>query len=666
MRSLFLCLALATLCAKAQQTNILVDPALHHLGEKEVKTFPPSNQKPENPRFDAEFAAKQNGSEWTLRLEQSDVSDDWGIELNGRRIARLRIVEPATTSYFALPPGALAEGTNKLSIVPGNPADDILVGNIEIIPKALRDVRQLGHVIVMVHGSDSQKFMPARITIANREKVFADIYNVTPASSAWRDGIIYSGEEPVQFDLPQGDWLISATRGMEWSHPTVPLRIFIGQTVPITLKLRPAVDTTGYIAADTHLHTYTFSKHGDASVDERVVSLAGEGVEFAVATDHNHVTDYKPRQTALGLTSYYTPVMGNEITTSNGHFNAFPLKPTAKTPEIKETNWVRLVENIRAEGAQYVILNHPRWPAITNSPFAIWGLNRASGSRSNDMAFTVDAMEVINSTVPLQDASYMLRDWFALWNRGEHLWGVGASDTHTIHDVAGQGRTYIPSATDDPANINVDAIIQEMRAGNMSVSYGIFAYAKVNGAAKMGQTATPTTGMVEVLFHVASPEWISPTQAVVYLNGLKVAETNLAKVTSLPFRADLNFKIPAPKNDAYLVCAAYGKAIDDPAWPTYAKYTLAVTNPIFIDADKNGKYSSPRESALAAMQKMQPLTTAKIERALNEVDAAIGVQLLSEAKLRLPIEQLSAWTNLVKTIASRNELFALYRDSSAK
>jgi hypothetical protein len=665
MRSLFLSLIIATFTANAQQTNILIDANLHHLGEKEVKTFPTPNQKPENPRLDFTFEAKQNLTEWTLRLDQRDVSDEWAIELNGQRIARLSIIVPGTTSYFSVAPGSLVEGTNKLAIVPSNPADDILVGKLELIPKPLRDVRQLAHVIVIVTGDEANKPTPARITIANREKIFADVYNVTPASAAWRNGIIYSGEHPVEFDVPQGDWIISATRGMEWSHPSAPVRLFIGQSVPVTLKLQRQVDTTGYIAADTHLHTYTYSRHGDASVDERVLSLAGEGVEFAVATDHNHVTDYKPRQAALGLTSYFTRVPGNEVTTTNGHFNAFPFKLDAKTPSTKETNWVRLVENIRAAGAQYVILNHPRWPTITNSPFAYWGLNRADGSRTNAMQYTVDAMEVINSTVPLKDGAYMLRDWFALWNRGEHLWGVGSSDTHTIHDVAGQGRTYIPSATDDPAGINVDSIIKEMQVGNMSVSYGIFGHATVNGSVKMGQIAKPSETTIEVLFHVAAPNWISPTQAVVYLNGVKVAETNLVKGTGLSLDRDLKFKVPAPAHDAHLICVAYGQGLDDPAWPTYAKYTLAVTNPIFIDADKDGKYRSPRETALALIDKLAPLSARSVESALDDVDPAIGVQLLSEAKLRLPATQLDAWAVIVRKAALRNELFALYADSTA-
>src|SRR6185295_2903151 len=148
---------------------------------------------------------------------------------------------------------------------------------------------------------------------------------------------------PVEFDLPEGEWIVSATRGMEWGRPQVKIHTFIGQTARISLPISREVDTTGFIAADTHLHTYTHSGHGDASVDERVITLAGEGVELAIATDHNHFTDYKPRQAALGSSQYFTSVIGNEVTTSNGHFNAFPFNLDSQKPNHKETNWVKLI-----------------------------------------------------------------------------------------------------------------------------------------------------------------------------------------------------------------------------------------------------------------------------------------------------------------------------------
>ncbi len=38
-------------------------------------------------------------------------------------------------------------------------------------------------------------------------------------------------------------------------------------------------DTSGFIAADTHLHTLTFSGHDNAMVEDRLLTSASEGVE---------------------------------------------------------------------------------------------------------------------------------------------------------------------------------------------------------------------------------------------------------------------------------------------------------------------------------------------------------------------------------------------------
>src|SRR5205085_671010 len=77
---------------------------------------------------------------------------------------------------------------------------------------------------------------------------------------------------------------------------------------------------------DTHVHTLTYSGHGDATLDERVLTLAGEGVELPVAAEHNRQIDYHAAAVRLGVRKYFTPVVGNEVTTAVGHFNVFPLR----------------------------------------------------------------------------------------------------------------------------------------------------------------------------------------------------------------------------------------------------------------------------------------------------------------------------------------------------
>jgi hypothetical protein len=665
MRSFFLFLFTASLASFGQQTNVLVEAGILHLGEKQVAKFPEANRKPSGPKLERTFESQSNPTEWTLRLSQENVTDDWPIQINNQPIGRLNIRAGQHISYFKIPPGALVEGTNTLAIIPSNRADDVLVGQVEVIPERMRDLLKLGHVVINVTEPNGRAPVPARVTIASADGKLAELYNFTPVTAAWRKGIFYTGGLPVELDLPQGDWVVSATRGVEWSRPQVKLRVFVGQNNRMTLPIAHDIDTTGFIAVDTHLHTYTFSGHGDANVDERIITLAGEGVELAIATDHNHFTDYKPRQAALGASQFFTSVIGNEVTTANGHVNGFPFTVDSIKPNFKETNWVKLVADIRERGAQYVILNHPRWPALTNNPFLKWGVNRAEGSRTNAMALTMDAMEVVNSTVPLKDPNYLLRDWFALWNRGEHLWAVGASDTHTVADPPGQGRTYVASSSDDPASIDVDAAIKQMQAGNMSVSYGLFGTVTVNGAAHMGQLAKPVDGAINVVFHVASPNWITARKAIVYLNGLKVAEQELVMVPRTTLSTNVTFKIPAPPHDAHLVCVAYGDGVKDPSWKTLHDYTLAVTNPVFIDVDGDGKFSSAHDTAVAQLKKLEPLSVAKIESAIAGVDDAVGVQMMAQAKLQLPAKELEHWNRLLDKLASQHELYQFYRSPLA-
>ena len=658
MRSFFLSLFAASLIAGAfaQQTNILVDPNLIHIGQKTVSSFPESLRKPSAPRLDRSFESQANAEEWTLKITQKHVLDEWEIELNGHPLDRLNITDSERVAHFAIPPRMILEGTNTLSIIPLGKTNDILLSQIEIIPQRMRDLLKLAHVILNVTDLSGRFPVPARVTIVSAENKLAQLYNVRPSTAAWRKGIFYTGAKTVEFDLPQGDWTASATRGMEWSRTQIKLRVFIGQNARVNIPIAQQLDTPGYIAADTHVHTYTFSGHGDASVDDRIWTLAGEGVELAVATDHNHFTDYEPRQDALGASQYFTRAIGDEVTTANGHFNAFPFKVDSEKPNQRETNWVKLVANIRSKGAQYVILNHPRWPAITNSPLSIWGLNRADGSHTNtSVQFTMDAIELVNSSSPLKDPNFLLRDWFALLNHGEHLWAVGGSDSHTISEPPGQGRTYIASLAENPGAIDLSDAIKSMRAGNMSVSYGIFGVATVNGRVPMGGIAKPNDdGTIDVKFHVACPDWIKARKAVVYLNGIHAAEQELTMAPLTPLKTNLTFKITAPRHDAYIVCVAYGDGVKNPSWKTMADFTLAVTNPIFIDTDGDGKYTNPHATALALLDKIQPLTMPSLEKSIKTLEPSTAIQLLSEAKLRINASDLPACESLIEKLASTN------------
>ena len=98
-----------------------------------------------------------------------------------------------------------------------------------------------------------------------------------------------------------------------------------GETDRRELTIRREVPTDGYVSCDTHIHTLTYSGHGDSTADERVLTLAGEGIELPIATEHNAQVDYHAAAVRLGVRRYFTPVVGNEVTTAVGHFNVFPV-----------------------------------------------------------------------------------------------------------------------------------------------------------------------------------------------------------------------------------------------------------------------------------------------------------------------------------------------------
>lgn len=177
----------------------------------------------------------------------------------------------------------------------------------------------------------------------------------------------------------------------------------------------------------------------------------------------------------------------------------------------------------------------------------------------------------------------------------------------------------------------------------------------------MGQMTKASGGVLKVNFHVACPTWIKAKKAVVYLNGVQVAEREITMATDRRFSTNMIFEIPAPQHDAHLVCVAFGDGVKDPSWKTMADFTLAVANPIFVDGDGDGKYSNPRETALALLEKTNPLNIAAIEKAVAGVDSSIGAQLLSESKLRIATTDLSKFDEFLTSLAKTNSHYEFYR-----
>src|SRR5215470_14795817 len=120
-------LVLIGVCASGQPR--VLDSNRYHLGvagKPEWLWF--EGQTPFSNRLDIHFPAQTNDQEATLFIRQDDVKLDWIVQLNGRKLGTLFLMEQPLVHTLSVPPGLLRDGDNVLSVLPPGSIDDILVG----------------------------------------------------------------------------------------------------------------------------------------------------------------------------------------------------------------------------------------------------------------------------------------------------------------------------------------------------------------------------------------------------------------------------------------------------------------------------------------------------------------------------------------------------------
>src|SRR5262249_14420830 len=151
----------------------------------------------------------------------------------------------------------------------------------------------------------------------------------------------------AEVSLPAGRYRVVATHGPEYSIYDQELSIGAHERATIHAELARVVDTTGYVACDFHVHAAP-SHDSNVSLEDRVLALVAEGVEFAVATEHNHVTDYGPVIERQHLAPALRSARGVELTTKTwGHFNAFPFPEGVPAPKVEQVDPSELFSSVR-------------------------------------------------------------------------------------------------------------------------------------------------------------------------------------------------------------------------------------------------------------------------------------------------------------------------------
>jgi hypothetical protein len=404
--------------------------------------------------------------------------------------------------------------------------------------------------------------------------------------------VVYKRNGQGEVELPPGRYAIVFSHGSEYDISEHHIDVDGENGAAIRAVLARSVDTRGWLACDFHLHSVP-SHDSSVSLEDRVLSLLAEGIEFAVPSDHNHVSDYRQAIDVHEAARELGTVSGVEVTTTSwGHFNAYPYPPRAPPPPYSAVNPVEIFAAIRARAPGSVIqVNHPRMPGV--GYFNRIELNPDTGGAATEGAsFEFDAIEVVNG-YDLEAPKLIednLKEYFSLLNFGRRYTAVGNSDSHRlVINWAGYPRTYVRIADERPGQVDPAQVARAILGGHVVVANGIFVAVAANGTAGPGDTLNGRRVTLQI--EARAPSWVDIRRVEVWANGVRATISPRLIVSSkgrLQWQTELDFK-----EDAWVMVIARGERPMNSVFPGRRVLPFGFTNPIFVDADEDGVFRAP-------------------------------------------------------------------------
>lgn len=430
--------------------------------------------------------------------------------------------------------------------------------------------------------------------------------------------LVGDDSDPVSIELPQGDYRVYASRGIEYSAGYQDIAVQAGKPLklaPFSLELQ--LDTSGLTSADFHVHSgYSFDSA--TSPEQRLRSFIAQGADVLVATEHDNLVDLGQLSRALGWQDKLLVINGAELTgmaptpvapRTIGHINVYPLAYQAGAfsggMPLHEGMLLRdVIGELKEQPIEPVVqMNHPRDVNAPDADLSFFehtsqGLRydpnlpldsptnahllepNAAGLRDIDF----DVLELFNGRSLLL-YQQVRADWVALMLQGEYRPAVASSDSHNLYDPVAMPRSYVRAGV--VADFNAAGFFNALRAGKVSGTTGpLVSLMIVN---EQGDSALPGETLSGQSFHlqlsVQAADWVAVDTALVYINGqAQLAAIEPGKDLLLPLEVEA---------DAAVWVEVYGQPgeVYRALAPGYRP--MAFTNPVWLDTDGDGQWSAP-------------------------------------------------------------------------
>ena len=465
--------------------------------------------------------------------------------------------------------------------------------------------RDVGNLIVDIK-DDAGAPVPARLTfvpVGDTPKVFFTTTDIgreeVGAIAAFDRVFVLRGDGELR--VPVGSYDVWVSHGPEWDTTSQRIDIRHGVDVEMHVQLHHVITTPGWISGDFHVHAAA-SLDSKVPMRHRVFQFVADGVDLLVSTDHNVVASYAPIVAELGAGDLLATATGDEITTKSwGHFGSFPLEVEEGALgngaiAVAKKLPAEIFADIRKRAPNALIdIHHPRLEHGDIGYFHLAGLDETKGvAKRAGFSFDFDAIEVLNG---YQDADRrtlgkVISDWVSFLDAGKRVTATGNSDTHHLtFNLGGYPRNYVQVGGDTPLDkLDPVAVAAAVKAGHSYFTTGPIVDATIDGHG-LGDTVTVKGGHVTLDLTVRAASWVSTNDIQIIGAGGQI----LSQVPCAPNDHVVRFSgkilLELPK-DGYVIVRVDG---DKPEAPnvgdtrSFPVYPLAITNPIWVDVDGDGK-----------------------------------------------------------------------------
>jgi hypothetical protein len=188
-----------------------------------------------------------------------------------------------------------------------------------------------------------------------------------------------------------------------------------------------------------------------------------------------------------------------------------------------------------------------------------------------------------------------------------------------VYQWAGFPRNYVrlehPSAGRAASAAEVAAAV---RAGRVQVTSGPFVSLQVAGG-EPGDLVAAADGRIQIDVEVRAAGWIDVDAVEIWINGELAAEGALAAGEKGGVRGSLSLRLPVAR-DSWVVAIVRGDRPLTEVLPWTKLTAFALTNPVFVDADGDGRFT-----ALRAGRADQPPDAGPDVGAAGSMDAGAAI-----------------------------------------